>query len=113
MSSNQTAEFSSTFKCLYLRLLSSNLHLFQSMLHSSVFFVFNKGYIPQTQQSKLTSQPVCICFQDGAKSPPDPQEEEEGEEEERLEAACQQLASEAVKRGCADNVTVILVSIRF
>lgn len=33
------------------------------------------------------------------------------EEELRFEAACQQLASEAVKRGCADNVTVILVSI--
>lgn len=56
---------------------------------------------------------VLGVLQDGAKSPPDPQEEEEGEEEERLEAACQQLASEAVKRGCADNVTVILVSIRF
>ncbi|XP_058488937.1 integrin-linked kinase-associated serine/threonine phosphatase 2C isoform X1 [Solea solea] len=33
------------------------------------------------------------------------------EEEVRFEAACQQLASEAVRRGCADNVTVILVSI--
>ncbi|XP_041851142.1 integrin-linked kinase-associated serine/threonine phosphatase 2C isoform X2 [Melanotaenia boesemani] len=33
------------------------------------------------------------------------------EEETRFEAACQQLASEAVRRGCADNVTVILVSI--
>uniref|UniRef100_A0A3P9HRE1 Integrin-linked kinase-associated serine/threonine phosphatase 2C n=1 Tax=Oryzias latipes TaxID=8090 RepID=A0A3P9HRE1_ORYLA len=33
------------------------------------------------------------------------------EAELRFEAACQQLASEAVKRGCADNVTVILVSI--
>lgn len=32
-------------------------------------------------------------------------------EELRYEAACQQLASEAVRRGCADNVTVILVSI--
>ncbi|XP_048836069.1 integrin-linked kinase-associated serine/threonine phosphatase 2C isoform X2 [Brienomyrus brachyistius] len=30
-----------------------------------------------------------------------------------FEAACQQLASEAVRRGCADNVTVILVSIDF
>ncbi|XP_042269933.1 integrin-linked kinase-associated serine/threonine phosphatase 2C isoform X2 [Thunnus maccoyii] len=35
------------------------------------------------------------------------------EEEVRFEAACQQLASEAVRRGCADNVTVILVSISF
>ncbi|XP_041797062.1 integrin-linked kinase-associated serine/threonine phosphatase 2C isoform X1 [Chelmon rostratus] len=35
------------------------------------------------------------------------------EEELRFEAACQQLASEAVRRGCADNVTVILVSIGF
>ncbi|XP_071352320.1 integrin-linked kinase-associated serine/threonine phosphatase 2C isoform X2 [Trachinotus anak] len=35
------------------------------------------------------------------------------EEEARFEAACQQLASEAVRRGCADNVTVILVSISF
>ncbi|XP_077397137.1 integrin-linked kinase-associated serine/threonine phosphatase 2C isoform X1 [Festucalex cinctus] len=33
--------------------------------------------------------------------------------EEQFEAACQQLASEAVRRGCADNVTVILVSIDF
>ncbi|XP_072546879.1 integrin-linked kinase-associated serine/threonine phosphatase 2C [Salminus brasiliensis] len=31
----------------------------------------------------------------------------------RYEAACQRLASEAVRRGCADNVTVILVSIEF
>ncbi|XP_017537002.1 integrin-linked kinase-associated serine/threonine phosphatase 2C [Pygocentrus nattereri] len=29
------------------------------------------------------------------------------------EAACQRLASEAVRRGCADNVTVILISITF
>ncbi|KAM9853600.1 integrin-linked kinase-associated serine/threonine phosphatase 2C isoform 2-T2 [Aulostomus maculatus] len=29
----------------------------------------------------------------------------------RFEAACQQLAAEAVRRGCADNVTVILLSI--
>ncbi|XP_070761346.1 integrin-linked kinase-associated serine/threonine phosphatase 2C [Enoplosus armatus] len=35
------------------------------------------------------------------------------EEELRFEAACQQLASEAVRRGCADNVTVILLSIGF
>uniref|UniRef100_A0A3B4FPJ9 ILK associated serine/threonine phosphatase n=1 Tax=Pundamilia nyererei TaxID=303518 RepID=A0A3B4FPJ9_9CICH len=35
------------------------------------------------------------------------------EEERRFEAACQQLASEAVRRGCADNVTVILVSIGY
>ncbi|CAL8334438.1 unnamed protein product [Boreogadus saida] len=34
-------------------------------------------------------------------------------EEGRYEAACQRLASEAVRRGCADNVTVILVSIGF
>ncbi|KAM9318545.1 arf-GAP with coiled-coil, ANK repeat and PH domain-containing protein 2 [Pholidichthys leucotaenia] len=33
------------------------------------------------------------------------------EEESRFESACQQLATEAVRRGCADNVTVILVSI--
>ncbi|KAM4566538.1 integrin-linked kinase-associated serine/threonine phosphatase 2C isoform 2-T2 [Odontesthes bonariensis] len=33
------------------------------------------------------------------------------EEEVRFESACQQLAGEAVRRGCADNVTVILVSI--
>lgn len=33
------------------------------------------------------------------------------EEELKYEAACQQLAGEAVRRGCADNVTVILVSI--
>ncbi|XP_013888267.1 integrin-linked kinase-associated serine/threonine phosphatase 2C [Austrofundulus limnaeus] len=33
------------------------------------------------------------------------------EQEVRFEAACQQLASEAVRRGCADNVTVILLSI--
>ncbi|XP_029699334.1 integrin-linked kinase-associated serine/threonine phosphatase 2C isoform X1 [Takifugu rubripes] len=35
------------------------------------------------------------------------------EEELRYEAACQQLASEAVRRGCADNVTVILVSLGY
>ncbi|XP_029373335.1 integrin-linked kinase-associated serine/threonine phosphatase 2C isoform X2 [Echeneis naucrates] len=35
------------------------------------------------------------------------------EEEARFEAACQQLASEAVRRGCADNVTVILISVNF
>ncbi|XP_041663919.1 integrin-linked kinase-associated serine/threonine phosphatase 2C isoform X1 [Cheilinus undulatus] len=42
-------------------------------------------------------------------------EQKEGltEEELRFEAACQQLASEAVRRGCADNVTVILLSISF
>ncbi|KAJ3590868.1 hypothetical protein NHX12_008816 [Muraenolepis orangiensis] len=34
-------------------------------------------------------------------------------EEGQYEAACQRLASEAVRRGCADNVTVILVSIGF
>ncbi|XP_047449232.1 integrin-linked kinase-associated serine/threonine phosphatase 2C isoform X2 [Mugil cephalus] len=33
------------------------------------------------------------------------------EDELRFESACQQLASEAVRRGCADNVTVILLSI--
>ncbi|KAM6933883.1 integrin-linked kinase-associated serine/threonine phosphatase 2C [Xenentodon cancila] len=33
------------------------------------------------------------------------------EDQVRFEAACQQLAGEAVRRGCADNVTVILVSI--
>ncbi|XP_074535859.1 integrin-linked kinase-associated serine/threonine phosphatase 2C [Halichoeres trimaculatus] len=42
-------------------------------------------------------------------------EQKEGlsEEELRFESACQQLASEAVRRGCADNVTVILLSISF
>ncbi|XP_026883560.1 integrin-linked kinase-associated serine/threonine phosphatase 2C [Electrophorus electricus] len=34
-------------------------------------------------------------------------------EEGRYEAACQRLASEAVRRGSADNVTVILISIEF
>ncbi|KPP65869.1 hypothetical protein Z043_115682 [Scleropages formosus] len=33
------------------------------------------------------------------------------EEEARFEAACQRLATEAVRRGCADNVTVVLVSV--
>ncbi|CAJ1066246.1 integrin-linked kinase-associated serine/threonine phosphatase 2C isoform X1 [Xyrichtys novacula] len=42
-------------------------------------------------------------------------EQKEGltEDELRFESACQQLASEAVRRGCADNVTVILLSIGF
>ncbi|XP_057207324.1 integrin-linked kinase-associated serine/threonine phosphatase 2C isoform X1 [Triplophysa rosa] len=42
-------------------------------------------------------------------------EVKEGQTEEavRYEAACQRLASEAVRRGSADNVTVILVSIEF
>lgn len=35
------------------------------------------------------------------------------EEEIKYETACQQLASEAVRRGCADNVTVILVAIGY
>ena len=35
------------------------------------------------------------------------------EEELKYEAACQQLAGEAVKRGCADNVTVVLVAIGY
>lgn len=40
------------------------------------------------------------------------EEEPVAEEEElKYEAACQQLAGEAVRRGCADNVTVILISI--
>lgn len=42
-----------------------------------------------------------------------PVEAELSEEELRYEAACQQLAGEAVRRGCADNVTVILVSVGF
>ncbi|XP_028817264.1 integrin-linked kinase-associated serine/threonine phosphatase 2C [Denticeps clupeoides] len=41
------------------------------------------------------------------------QKEGQTEEEARFEAACQRLASEAVRRGCADNVTVILVSVGF
>ncbi|XP_048015759.1 integrin-linked kinase-associated serine/threonine phosphatase 2C isoform X3 [Megalobrama amblycephala] len=42
-------------------------------------------------------------------------EQKEGQSEEagRFEAACQRLATEAVRRGSADNVTVILVSIAF
>lgn len=40
-------------------------------------------------------------------------EAELSEEELRYDAACQQLASEAVRRGCADNVTVILVSVGY
>ncbi|XP_016390628.1 integrin-linked kinase-associated serine/threonine phosphatase 2C-like isoform X1 [Sinocyclocheilus rhinocerous] len=42
-------------------------------------------------------------------------EQKEGQSEGagRFEAACQRLASEAVRRGSADNVTVILVSIEF
>lgn len=42
-------------------------------------------------------------------------EVKEGQTEEavRYEAACQRLASEAVRRGSADNVTVIVVSIEF
>ncbi|XP_068173653.1 integrin-linked kinase-associated serine/threonine phosphatase 2C isoform X6 [Antennarius striatus] len=42
--------------------------------------------------------------------------QEEGSKEEegqRYDAACQRLATEAVRRGCADNVTVILVSVGF
>ncbi|XP_076027141.1 integrin-linked kinase-associated serine/threonine phosphatase 2C isoform X2 [Genypterus blacodes] len=35
------------------------------------------------------------------------------EEEAHFDAACQRLAIEAVRRGCADNVTVILLSIVF
>lgn len=39
--------------------------------------------------------------------------EEQTEEAGRYEAACQRLASEAVRRGSADNVTIILISIEF
>lgn len=39
--------------------------------------------------------------------------ENQTEAEARYDTACQRLASEAVRRGCADNVTVILVSIEF
>ncbi|XP_026994599.1 integrin-linked kinase-associated serine/threonine phosphatase 2C isoform X1 [Tachysurus fulvidraco] len=39
--------------------------------------------------------------------------EEQTVEDGRYEAACQKLATEAVRRGCADNVTVILISIDF
>ncbi|XP_058600812.1 integrin-linked kinase-associated serine/threonine phosphatase 2C isoform X4 [Onychostoma macrolepis] len=41
------------------------------------------------------------------------QKEGQSEEAGQFEAACQRLASEAVRRGCADNVTVILISIEF
>ncbi|KAK5904178.1 hypothetical protein CesoFtcFv8_005768 [Champsocephalus esox] len=41
------------------------------------------------------------------------QEGSQAGEEGKFEAACQQLAGEAVRRGCADNVTVILLSIVF
>ncbi|XP_062873253.1 integrin-linked kinase-associated serine/threonine phosphatase 2C [Trichomycterus rosablanca] len=45
----------------------------------------------------------------------DTMEKKEGQiiEEVRYEAACQRLAAEAVRRGCADNVTVVLISIEF
>ncbi|CAN9510864.1 unnamed protein product [Ophioblennius macclurei] len=42
----------------------------------------------------------------------DERSQEEGEEQ-RFDAACQQLAGEAVRRGCADNVTVILLSVSY
>ncbi|XP_028275604.1 integrin-linked kinase-associated serine/threonine phosphatase 2C-like isoform X2 [Parambassis ranga] len=52
---------------------------------------------------------VLSVLQEGAVE----QRSELTEEELRFDAACQQLASEAVRRGCADNVTVILVSTDF
>ncbi|XP_029963643.1 integrin-linked kinase-associated serine/threonine phosphatase 2C-like isoform X2 [Salarias fasciatus] len=41
------------------------------------------------------------------------EEQTQDEEEQRFDSACQQLAGEAVRRGCADNVTVILLSIGY
>lgn len=61
----------------------------------------------------------CVVSNTSSCHPPPPQEGSVEarpsitEEEPRFESACQQLASEAVRRGCADNVTVILVSIGF
>ncbi|XP_036392796.1 integrin-linked kinase-associated serine/threonine phosphatase 2C isoform X1 [Megalops cyprinoides] len=52
---------------------------------------------------------VLSVLQDGTVEWKEGQTAEEG----RFEVACQRLASEAVRRGCADNVTVILVSVHF
>lgn len=57
----------------------------------------------------LTTLPYLPPLQEGSVE----QKLELSEEEVRFEGACQQLASEAVRRGCADNVTVILVSVGF
>ncbi|XP_029570921.1 integrin-linked kinase-associated serine/threonine phosphatase 2C isoform X2 [Salmo trutta] len=52
---------------------------------------------------------VLHILQNGSVEKKEGQTEEEG----HYEAACQRLANEAVRRGCADNVTVILVSVSF
>ncbi|XP_029529798.2 integrin-linked kinase-associated serine/threonine phosphatase 2C isoform X1 [Oncorhynchus nerka] len=52
---------------------------------------------------------VLNVLQNGSVERKEGQTEEEG----HYEAACQRLANEAVRRGCADNVTVILVSVSF
>ncbi|KAK7881952.1 hypothetical protein WMY93_028126 [Mugilogobius chulae] len=46
---------------------------------------------------------------DGSEQDPGP----DWDSDQVLDSACQQLASEAVRRGCADNVTVILISVSF
>lgn len=52
---------------------------------------------------------ILNILQNGSVEKKEGQTEEEG----HYEAACQRLANEAVRRGCADNVTVILVSVSF
>ncbi|KAG7471062.1 hypothetical protein MATL_G00120440 [Megalops atlanticus] len=52
---------------------------------------------------------VLSVLQDGTVEWKEGQTAEDG----RFEVACQRLANEAVRRGCADNVTVILVSVHF
>ncbi|XP_031165431.1 integrin-linked kinase-associated serine/threonine phosphatase 2C isoform X2 [Sander lucioperca] len=75
-----------------------------------LFKVFSADEAVKFVLNVLQSPPSPL--QEGsAEQRPRPTEEEE--EEVRFEAACQQLASEAVRRGCADNVTVILLSIGF
>lgn len=60
--------------------------------------------------SGVTSSPL-LALQEGGVEQRAGLVEAAAAEELRYEAACQQLAGEAVRRGCADNVTVILVSI--
>lgn len=66
-----------------------------------------------TSSPRLLTSPLSALQEGGVEQRAGLVEAALTEEELKYEAACQQLASEAVRRGCADNVTVILVSIAY
>lgn len=76
---------------------------------TSRWTVWGRSHLSVHHVSSLAHLSSASVLQD------EPVETKEGQtvEEGRYEAACQKLATEAVRRGCADNVTVILISIDF